>query len=309
MLHHLSGVFMKKLILSLVLSMSIAGLNFAQDGRNLYTIFVNIVNEEFHFPLLGLINIAEGSHSLPQIGFVNWNKNNFSTVQVGFINTVGGDMAGLQVGFVNTVAGGTRGIQLGVVNTSINRIDGAQVSFFNFTKQLNGLQLGFINYVDSIENGFPVGFLSIVRNGGYKAVELGVSEISPFNASFKIGVERVYSSFIVSYNPFDDGIRNQIIWGVGLGSIIPIGQKFFFNPEITTHHGINERFQHYLGIVLSFGYTITSNLSVLAGPSLVWTYVDNDKGIEIPFYRIAEHSINDNNKLIVGARMALRFRW
>jgi hypothetical protein len=300
---------MKKLILSLVLSISIGGLNFAQDGRNLYTLLVNVVNEEFRFPLLGAVNIAGGSHNLPQIGFVNWNQNDFATVQMGFINTAGGDMAGLQSGFVNTVAGGTRGIQLGFVNTSVNRIDGAQVAFFNFTKQLNGLQLGFINYVDSIENGIPIGFLSIVRNGGYKAVELGVSEISPFNVSFKIGVERLYSSFIVSYNPFDDGIRDKIIWGVGLGSIIPIDQKFFLNPEITTHHAINERFQHYLGIVTSFGYTITSNLSVVAGPSLVWTYVDNDKGVETPFYRIAEHSIDDSNKLIVGARMAFRFRW
>jgi hypothetical protein len=285
---------MKKFVLSLFFSMAVTGLNFAQSGRNLYTILVNVVNEEFRFPLLGAVNIAGGSHSSPQIGFVNWNQNNFSTMQLGFVNTAGGNMAGLQLGFVNT---------------SANRIDGAQVSFVNFTKQLNGLQLGFINYVDSIENGVPIGFLSIVRNGGYKAVELGVSEISPFNAAFKIGIERFYSSFIVSYNPFADGIRNQILWGIGFGSIIPIGRTFFFNPELTTHHAINERFQHYLGVVSSFGFAISSNISVAAGPSLVWMYVDNDKGVETPFYHVAEHSINERNKLIVGARMALRFRW
>jgi hypothetical protein len=305
---------MKKFTMMLVLLILLAGLSFSREneqnrGLFLYTLLVNTVNDQFRFPLLGFVNISGGNHHLPQIGLVNWNRNNFSTVQAGFVNAVGGDMAGLQSGFVNTVVGGTSGVQLGFVNTSINRIAGAQVSFVNFTKQLNGLQLGFINYVDSIENGIPLGFLSIVRNGGYKAVELGVSEIAPFNASFKIGVERLYSSFIVSYNPFDDGMRDQIILGVGVGSIIPIGKKFFFDPEITTHHAITESFQHYLSIAPSFGYTITPNLSIVAGPSLVWTYVDNDKGVEISFYRITEHSINDKNELIVGARMALRFRW
>jgi hypothetical protein len=305
---------MKKITMTLVLLTLLAGLSFSQETEQnrdlfLYTLLVNSVNDQFSFPLIGFVNISRGDHHLPQIGLINWNRNNFSTVQMGFVNTVGGDMAGLQSGFVNTVAGGASGIQLGFANTSSNRMDGIQMSFVNFTKQLNGLQLGFINYVDSVENGIPIGFLSIVRNGGYKAVELGVSEISPFNASFKIGVERLYTSFSVSYNPFDDGIRDQIVWGVGFGSIIPIGKKFFFNPEITTHYAITESFQSYLRVVPSFGYTITSNLSIVAGPSMVWTYVNNDKGVEIPFYRITEHSINDKNKLIAGARMALRLRW
>jgi hypothetical protein len=40
---------------------------------------------------------------------------------------------------------------------------------------------------------------------------LGVSEISPFNLAFKIGIKKFYTSFNVAYNPFRDGIREQII--------------------------------------------------------------------------------------------------
>jgi hypothetical protein len=153
---------MKKLVMVLVLLASMRGLNFAQqNSTNLYTFFVNIVNEQFRFPLIGLVNIAEGSHSLPQVGFINWNQNDFETVQVGFINTVGGDMTGAQVGFINTAAG-----------------------------SVDGLQIGFINYADSIETGIPIGFLSIVRDGGYKAIELSASEISPFNANKGLGIAR-----------------------------------------------------------------------------------------------------------------------
>jgi hypothetical protein len=302
---------MKKFIITLVLFLSIVGINFAQENQRdsitAYTFFVNIVNEQFRYPLIGFINVARGSQSLSQIGFINWNQNNFSTLQWGFVNTIGGDMAGLQAGFVNTVADSMRGFQFGFINTVIKSFEGLQLGFVNIMKQLTGLQFGFINYTDSIERGIPIGFLSIVRDGGYKAIESGVSDISPFNVSFKIGVEKFYTSFIVAYNPFREGIREQIILGAGFGTIIQLGETIYLNPEITSHHGINEDFQNYVSFIPYLGYNIIPNLSITAGPSLVWAY--NNKGLENHFYKIAAYSINDKNKLYAGARMALRFRW
>ncbi|MDR1183093.1 MAG: Spi family protease inhibitor [Bacteroidales bacterium] len=309
----------------------------ATTTTQLYTVFFNLVNEPFKFPLIGFVNISIGSHNLPQIGFVNWNTQNFKTVQLGFVNSAGGNMAGLQMGFVNTVVKGVNGVQMGFVNTvaedmsgvqmgfvntvaknmsgvqmgfvntTVNKLGGAQISFVNVAKQLTGLQFGFINYVDSIEKGVPVGFLSIVRKGGYKAIELGVSDISPFNLSFKIGVELLYTSFGVSYNPFRHGIREQIICGVGLGSIIKLGETFFINPEVISYNAINKIFQHYLSVVPSFGYKIIPSLSVALGPSIVWTYAD--KEVESPFYSFVKNSVDDTNVLYLGARMGIRFSW
>jgi hypothetical protein len=300
---------MKKFVMVFILLTFIVGLNFSEENNNtnLYTFFFNSVNEQFQFPVLGFVNIAVGNHSLPQIGFVNWNTKHFSTAQIGFLNTVGGNMAGLQIGFVNTVAGDVSGLQLGFVNNAVNELDGAQIAFINVAKQPTGLQLGFINYADSYENGVPVGFLSIARDGGYKAIELGVSDIAPFNVSFKIGVEVFYTSFNVSYNPFRDGIREQIIWGAGFGSIIKLGETFFINPEIISYNTINERFQHYLSVVPYFGCKIIPNLSVVAGPSIVW--ISTNKNSENPFYSIIKHSLNDSNELYLGARIGIRFSW
>jgi hypothetical protein len=310
---------MKKFTMILVLSLSVAGLGFSEENNdynnddsnpnsaNLYTLFFNAVNERFTFPLIGFVNIAVGNHNSPQIGFINWNTKNFSTVQLGFVNTVGGNMAGFQMGFVNTAAGDASGFQMGFVSTAVNKLDGVQISFINVAKQTSGLQLGFINYADSFQKGIPVGFLSIVRNGGYKAVEFGVSDVSPFNFAFKIGVEAFYTSFNVSYNPFRDGIREQIIWGAGLGSIIKLGTTFFINPEITSHNAINAEFQHYTTLIPYLGYKITPHLSVVAGPSIVW--ISTDKNLESPFYYITKHSINDTNELYVGARIGLRLSW
>jgi hypothetical protein len=323
---------MKKIVIAVCIFVLSIELNFGQESQrensiNLYTFFANIVHEEFRFPLIGFVNIAGGNHSLPQIGFLNWNSGNFDTVQLGFVNMVGGGMAGFQtgfvntvvdsmngfqIGFINTVAKSFNGVQLGFINITANKSDGVQLSFFNTTKRLNGLQFGFINYADSIEKGVPIGFLSIVRNGGYKAIEAGISEMSPFNLSFKIGIERFYTSLNAAYNPFKNGIREQIIVGVGLGTIIHLGKTFYLNPEIALYNNINESFQNYMSIVPYFGYNINSNLSIVVGPTLVWTFNDKnfrDKNLEKAFYEIAEYSINEKNKLFLGARMGIRFRW
>jgi hypothetical protein len=305
---------MKKIIvIGLVLFASVLGINFAQENQqdgstSLYTFFINSVDEQFKYPLVGFINIAFGNHDLPQIGFLNWNRNNFSSLQLSFINTVGGDMEGFQMGLINTVAGGITGSQLGFINTAAKSLRGVQLGLVNtsFDEEAEGLQIGFINYAESFENGIPIGLLSIVQNGGYKAVELGVSEMSPFNLSFKIGVEKFYTLFIVSYNPFKDAIGDKLMLGVGFGSIIQLGKGLYLNPEITSNNAPGWDFQHYLGIVPYFGYNITPNLSIAAGPSAVWAHSENGEGL---FYRILEYPIDDDNKIYCGARMAFRFCW
>jgi hypothetical protein len=303
---------MRKFIIAFILCITIFGTNYAQKNQqgnsdNLYTFFVNVVNEQFHFPLIGFVNIAGGNHNSAQIGFVNRNQNNFTGLQLGFINTVGENTDGFQIGFINTTAHSLAGFQLGFVNTATDGVDGAQISFINIAKRLNGLQLGFINYVDSIEQGIPVGFLSIAREGGYRAVELGASELSPFNVSFKIGIEQFYTSFIVSYNPFGDGIREQVMLGGGFGTIIRLNESFFINPEIISTNTIISDYQNYLSFIPYIGYNITSNLSIVAGPSIVWRYANKD--ISSIFYNIGQYSINDDNKLYFGAKASIRFSW
>ncbi|MDR0536599.1 MAG: hypothetical protein LBH04_00905 [Tannerellaceae bacterium] len=301
---------------------SSAGSN-KMDGTNIYSFFINIANESFTFPLIGFVNVSTGNSNFPQIGFVNSVVKDFKSVQTGFINTVGGNASGLQLGFVNTVAGDMKGVQcgfintaakslsgsqLGFVNTAVERLKGPQIAFVNAARRLSGLQLGFINYVDSIEKGIPVGFLSFVRKGGYNAVELGISDMALLNLSYKFGVKVFYSSLGISYNPFGNGVREQVIdGGAGFGSIIELGKNVFFNPEITSHSTIEKKSQHYISLVPGFGYNLTSASSLVFGPSLVWASAD--KSVRNPFYYIVKHSIDASNILYVGARIGIRFNW
>jgi len=336
---------MKRLYFLIVIGIVCIGLGFAQENQNennvnLYTFFVNIVDENFRFPLIGFVNIAGGSHSLPQIGFINWNQNNFSSLQAGFVNTVGGDMKGFQAGFINTVNGNMnglqmgfvntvaksfngaqigfvntvagqnmQGLQLGFINTAANGFDGTQISFVNVAGKINGFQLGFINYAEHIENGLPFGFISIVRNGGFRAIELSINEVAPISTAFKIGVDKLYTSINVSYNPQKNEIRDSMYLGIGIGTNISINNNFFFNPEIVTTNNIRNFNQSIYSFVPSFGFNIISGLSVLVGPSITWRNTVRNNELPAPLFYLYKFDFNDRNDLLIGGRLALRFQW
>jgi hypothetical protein len=357
---------MKKLLFVWIFLVGMVNIGFSQ-GTFVYTFFLNIVSEEFHFPLVGFVNIAKGDHTFPHIGFVNWNTGNFSSLQMGFVNTVGSNLTGAQIGFMNTVANDTKGFQFGFVNTSVGDTKGFQFGFVNAsvgntigsqfgflnttakdgeglhfgfinssTQKLKGIQIGFINHTDSIENGIPIGFISIVRHGGYQAVEYNFSEFYPLNIEFKIGAERFYTNFIVAYNSFEELDPKKIAIGLGIGSILPISDYFFINPEL---NGLTSLFSDKDNQLLSFtpflGFNLNKNFSITVGPSITWlhsfNYVELQKtnlnrkftvtppipwsqsynNIELkePIFKITENIIDKNNSIILGARFGVRFRF
>jgi len=320
---------------------SVNGGEAANDASRVvvYSFFFNLVTEPFAFPLIGFVNVVRGSHALPQIGFINLNTGNFSSVQAGFVNAAGGDFSGAQVGFVNTVIGGVTGAQVGFVNTAIGdtsglqlgfvnstlSFDGAQIGFVNTaaresrgfqlgfvntsTRTLSGAQIGFINYVDSIENGIPVGLISIVRNGGYRAIEVSFSEFHNVTVGLKLGVERFYSTIFASYNSVDEFDIDYFFVGLGFGSIINITESFFFNPELNSITTVGNDNRHFLSFVPFFGYNINRNFSAVIGPSVTWMSASDNGYLQEPFFNIAYNSIDDNNSIVVGFRAAVRFRF
>ena len=168
-------------------------------------------------------------------GFSNIIGRNVNGAQfAGFMNLSGKQLNGLQAaGFANVTGKGVNGFQLGgFLNVSGASVKGGQVSgfaniaggdmqglqiagFMNIAKKLSGLQLGFFNYADSAGGGIPVGFLSIVRKGGYAALDLGGNETLYGVASLKLGVPRFYNILSASIRPDPDA--DQFSWAVGYG--------------------------------------------------------------------------------------------
>jgi hypothetical protein len=287
---------------------------------NLYTFFFNIVYEPFPFPLIGFVNIAIGNHNIFQASFVNSNTGNFNGFQAGFINTVGGDYNGFQTGFINTVGGDFNGFQTGFVNTNIGEIKGVQLSFVNVAAQsMKGVQIGLVNYADSID-GLPIGFISIVKNGGYKAIEYFYSEYHTYNLGFKIGIDKFYTSIIFSYNQTDEYSRYNFASGLGFGSIFPIGKIFYINTEFTSLSpiNINNVLVNYQSFIPYFGINI-GKFSIAAGPVVTWVQINNfytanqkprDRAaLPKPNHSLRYYEINNNNSIVIGFRAAARLRF
>ncbi|MFW5792964.1 MAG: LA_2272 family surface repeat-containing protein [Bacteroidota bacterium] len=281
--------------------------------------FVNFNYKSFSGLQLGYVNTSGGSAEGVQAGFVNTTTSSFKGLQYGFVNTITDTTQGVQVGFVNTSAKEAKGVQSGFVNACSEKISGVQIGFVNAARDeieglqagfvnvsgnLKGLQIGFVNLADSLDEGLPIGFLSIVRKGGYQAIELSVNEMYPLNLSFKIGVPMFYTSFITSYNP---GFEKKFAVGAGMGSVISINESLFFNPELVSLNTLGNSCQQTTSFTAGFGYAITPNIHIIAGPSVAWNYNPDSIDSYKPFLPIFEHHINDKKDMIVGFRFGLRY--
>jgi hypothetical protein len=269
-----------------------------------YTFFINVVPDDFRFPLIGFINTAIGSHQGMQAGFINTTLSDFYGAQFGFINSTLNNNTGLQAGFVNTTINELNGAQLGFVNSAGFSVQkGSQIGFVNLTrKEIKGTQIGFLNYADTI-TGVPIGFLSIVRKGGYKALEVSVNEWYPINLSFKLGVPKLYTIFQGSYNA---SFEKRFAYGYGFGSLLPLSKRSYFNPELISIQPFSRDNQMQIhSFAGNIRFKISSNLQIAAGPSISHIYLYNGNDLYKPEYNFVNHKINDKNRLVIGARAAL----
>jgi len=301
----------------------------AEPNISLYTFFYNQTYEPFPYPTVGLINRAIGDHRDLQIGLVNITTEDLTGFQSGFFNMTGGGFTGFQSGFINAIGldftgfqsgfinsnGNTSGFQAGFINTNFGNTDGFQTGFINVsTKIMTGVQVGFFNYAESYESGIPIGVINIVANGGYKAIEYSVSNFSVYNLSFKLGLERFYTIFAASYEDAGDYSWKNIAVGLGIGSIVPLlGSFLYLNPELTHYYPLSpDASYNYNTFALHLGVAIWK-FSLAIGPTLTWVHSPgwfSDKeplGETTQFFNFSETGIDPYNRLIVGAKIALRF--
>lgn len=332
--------YMKRYIV-LILSILVSGMILADDMKDVeretvvYTFFINKIPHQTNIPMIGFINLAEGDQSTIQVGFINTIGRNLDGIQIGFVNVTGGSLNGIQTGFVNTagadvtgpqigfvnicgnsmtgvqtgfvnVSGNMmEGPQIGFVNMTENDIEGIQVGFVNKSKSLDGLQIGFVNVTDTLKSGIPVGFISYVKHGGYKAVEVSASNEYPLNISFKTGVKQLYSSVMLSHNPDYD--REYSI-AAGLGTIIPAGRSWAFNPELISRSLVKNK-NYYQSLRFAPNVILWYN-----GPiNLITGFTVNlDSGNKIenfydPAYSLFEYELNHKNRLTIGMQIGLRY--
>jgi hypothetical protein len=165
----------------------------------------------------------------------------------------------------------------------------------------------FVNVVCE-QSCIPLRLISSKRNGRYVAFEYSLSEMYPIAIAIKLGIPKFYASLIAAYNPSDKFKSQHFAFGSGFGSMLPINESFFFNPEITALNTIQYAPRVAISFAPLFGYVINRRFSVSLGPSVSFMWVYKGGILQESFFAIAERAINANNHFVLGARVGVRLR-
>ena len=135
-------------------------------------------------------------------------------------------------------------------------------------------------------------------------MEVSTSEMFPVNLSYKIGVKSLYTSFVVSYLP---ELPHYLATGIGVGSIIPLSESFYFNPELLTQNRLISENSFMYSLALNVGYKLTDQLHLTAGPSIAWNHSSNTNELFKENFAIRKWALDDHNNLFVGVRIGIRY--
>lgn len=284
--------------------------------------FVNVAMDTVNgAQMAGFANYAHADHKGFQgAGFMNViHGDAIGLYYAGFANLASGHVTGLQgSGFLNAAHKGVKGAQLaGFANYSMGRVEGGQVSgFLNIAKALKGVQIGFINYTDSIESGVMIGFLSFARNG-YHHLELEGNESMYGNLNFKTGTKQFYNILNVGASVND----NDLYWGFGygVGTMFDFTEKLGMSVDLMTSHinkdsGFTSDLNMLSKLKPSVSYTFHEHFTIYGGPSLNVLVSELDGNGNAPqsaglgknaFYN--KNTGNNKVKMFFGFQGGLRF--
>jgi len=321
--------------------------------------FFNLVkNEVTGVQAAGFVNLNGGTLDGGQFaGFLNMNLDSLQGVQgAGFLNVSTGYTRGVQAagfaniatrnadedalqasGFTNIALGHLRGGQFTGFGNYAHDVDGVQIAgftniatgdvrgfqgsgFINVARNVKGVQLSVLNVADSID-GIPIGFLSIVRKNGYRALEVWGGETMHANAALKIGVRKFYNIFSFGSQFADTDFRYGLGYGVGhitaLSSTVDLSidllaqqiyeednRMFSDNQELnllnTFRLGFAKQFSQHFGIFVA----PTFNMLVSELPNN-----DGSIGSNLAPYTLFDETINNrtNVQMWAGFYVGLQF--
>lgn len=288
-------------------------INISEDANGAVVGLIN-ANEKINGLQAGLVNTSESVNGV-QLGLVNASEETYG-VQFGLVNAVEdvygvgfglvnatGAICGVEFGMVNVSEWVEGGVELGLLNVS-HDLYGVGLGLVNITTNLKGIQLGLVNVVESVKKGVPFGLITLVEKGGYRALELSTSEMFPVNLSYKMGTKKLYTNYVLSYHP---DLDNKIAVGIGAGTNVNLSNAMYLNPEILTQNRIVSRNSFMYSFGLNVGYKLTENLHLTAGPSFVWNHAGNPADLFRERFAINKWSPDNQNNLIFGARIGLRY--
>lgn len=166
-----------------------------------YTGIYNYIPEMAGYPMIGVVNVADGNQRGVQIGVSNMNQGALEGVQIGFTNAAGGGIEGAQIGFVNATRGKVKGVQVGFGNYDALELHGVQSGFVNYAgKKVHGAQAGFVNATRGNILGWQAGYVN-VGTGSMTGVQTG------FVNHIQRGINGIQAGFVNTTGQDCEGVQ------------------------------------------------------------------------------------------------------
>lgn len=212
-----------------------------------------------------------------------------------------------------------RGLQLsGLANVGRGRVHGLQVAgLYNRADTLNGVQIGFLNAVDTVAGGLPVGVFSYVKKG-YHLAEFTFDETFRFNLAVQSGLRHFHNIVAFGYGHRNEGLQAWYV-GYGLGSAPKLGERVALHVQLIAMWIDNAdpaTFNMLNRLAVGLDYSLGDRFSVYAGMQINGMVYET--GTSFPSYILPQRRqplyrepIGDGYTFHVypGARIGLRVHW
>lgn len=262
--------------------------------------------------LAGVFNVMDSVQGVQGAGAFNVSRHLDGLQMAGIFSHAYRYAHGWQLAGVYNYTKNMTGVQAaGLYNHVSDTAKGLQMAgLMNRAGRLEGVQVGVINQVDTVDKGLMIGLINIAKDE-VLAVDVERTDVSLFQLSFKSGVKVFYTIFSSGVNLKAD------LWsfGAGLGSEAHFS-VFYLAFELTAHGllpldqkpdvpAINPR----LG--LSLGVKLSRRISVHGGPVINYLYYDGGDRFNVE-NRVADKSFYRNKgtnvqKWWVGYSLGMRF--
>lgn len=245
------------------------GSNGLSSARTINKVSFNIVggysyaNTAFEFGSVYNLNLNHTS-GFQFAGVINYTKESKNAAQF--------------AGVANIARNGKTPFQFAGILNSTEIVSGLQFAgVVNVAKHVHGVQFGVFNYADTC-SGVPIGIFNIVKHGGKQEFEIGLSDALNTYASFKLGVDKLYTIFSAGVN----FLHSQPIYGVGmgLGTDISWNRNGWANQVEAMGYYITEdgKFQRgtnvFTQLKFTFSKQIRKHFKVFVGPTFNLTISD-----------------------------------
>ncbi|TKG97313.1 hypothetical protein EYV94_02465 [Puteibacter caeruleilacunae] len=238
--------------------------------------------------IAGAVNIA-AAKSMDTLKTKGWNGQ-FS----GGINLHGGEQMNFQASGIYNQANSIDGVQItGGINRVRGTTNGIQAAgLYNRTHKLRGIQIGLINVADTIDDGFPIGLINIIRNG-YQVLEFSTDECFYINAAYKTGGKKFYSFLKIGAGKYLNAA-----YGMGITSNpqrnfsvnIDVSGSALFNTDSDYDVFAGDLVRAQLGL----NFKLTDKATLSTGPSFNFCSPDKEQDT------VANPSLSSKNNIFYG---------